>query len=69
MIYNISIIISIVPTKESILSSAVEVYGSSLIVTLLYVPCLSVLANIFSSTVTTHFFISSKVAGFMSLNW
>jgi hypothetical protein len=68
VISNLSIILSIVLTKESILAYAVEVEGSSLTMNILYVLCLDLLANRFSSTLTTLFFISSRVAKFLSLN-
>ena len=64
----LSIILSIVLTKESNLALTKEVEGSSFIVTLFYVLYLSLLANKFASTLTTSLYISSKVAEFLSLN-
>jgi hypothetical protein len=69
LICNLSIIISMFLTKESILVFEVEIEVSSLIVTLLYILCLALLANRFSSTLTTLFCISSKVEEFLSLSW
>ena len=52
---SLSIIFSIALARESNLASDEEVEGSSLMVTLFYVLCLTLLAKIFSSTLTTVF--------------
>ena len=65
---NLSIILSMVLTKESIFASGEEVDGSLFIVILLYVLSLSLLANILASTLIKSLYIYSKVAGFLSLS-